>query len=358
VTRLGVAVVGTGFGTRVHVPALQAAGFDVVAIVGRDPERTGRRAARAGVEHACTSLADALALESVDAVTIAAPPARHGELALEAIAAGRHVICEKPFTLDAAEARTVLAAAERAGVVHALGHELRWFPERVAVSNAIGDGLLGDVRMISVVDSVALLTDPLIRMPDWYFDSSTGGGWLGASGSHAIDMIRLWLGEFDRVSASTCVASADAPGGADDSFVLHFALRSGATGVIQQTGAAFVSAGQTVVSGTRGTVRVQGGQVVLADADGRRTLHPTAAAAEDGGSEGSRQPPTQLESMTTHETAAYTQLCDAFARAIRGDDPAGDVPLPTFADGVAAMDVMDAARQSAESGGALVRVVD
>jgi len=355
VSGVGVAVVGTGFGTRVHVPALRAAGFDVVAIVGRDPERTARRAARAGAEHACTSLADALSLKAVDAVTIAAPPARHGEFALEAIAAGRHVICEKPFTLDATEARAVLAAAERAGVVHALGHELRWFPERIAVGRAIRDGSIGDVRLVSVVDYVALLTDPLIRMPDWYFDASAGGGWLGASGSHAIDMIRLWLGEFDRVSATTSVASADARGDSDDSFVLHFGLRSGATGVIQQTGAAFASAGMTVVTGTRGTVRAQGGQVVLADSDGRRTLHPVADDGEHGNESGEERP-TQLESMTTHETAAYTQLCDAFGRAIRGDAPVGEVPLPTFADGVAAMEVMDAARQSAASGGALVRV--
>ena len=211
------------------------------------------------------------------------------------------------------------------------------------------------MRLVSVVDFVPLLSDPLIRMPDWYFDASAGGGWLGASGSHAIDMIRLWLGEFDRVSATTSVASADARGDADDSFVLHFGLRSGAAGVIQQTGAAFASAGQTVISGTRGTVRVQGGQVVLADAEGRRTLHPVGDDGERG-SDGAPERPTQLESMTSHETAAYIQLCDAFARAIRGDAPSGDVPLPTFADGVAAMDVMDAARQSAASRGALVRV--
>jgi predicted dehydrogenase len=57
--------------------------------------------------------------------------------------------------------------------------------------------------------------------------------------------------------------------------------------------------------------------------------------------------------MTSHEVAAYTRLCDAFARSIRGDAPAGDVPLPTFHDGTAAMVVMDAARRSARAGGAL-----
>src|SRR5262245_25882318 len=97
---LGAAVVGTGFGARVHVPALRAAGFDVVALVGQDAERTARRAERRGIEHACTSLAEAMALPGVDAVTISAPPAQHAELTREVIEAGRHVLCEKPFTLD------------------------------------------------------------------------------------------------------------------------------------------------------------------------------------------------------------------------------------------------------------------
>jgi predicted dehydrogenase len=349
---LGVAVVGTGFGARVHVPALRAAGFDVVALVGNDPARTARRAARAGVEHACTSLRDVLALPGVDVVTIAAPPASHAPLALEAIDAGRHVICEKPFTLDAGEAAAVLAAARRAGVAHALGHELRWFPERVAVLRAIRDGTIGQPRFVSIVDFVALLTDTAIRMPAWYFDAESGGGWLGASGSHAVDMVRLWLGEFRSVSATTTVVDP-ARGDADDSFVLHFQLSSGAAGVIQQSGAAFASASQTVVTGTAGTLRIDGGRTLLADGEGRRTLHPTVDPRPETNT-GER--PTQLENMTSHETPAYTALCEAFARAIRGEDPVGDVPLPTFDDGVAAMTIMDAARRSASEGGIAVEV--
>jgi predicted dehydrogenase len=236
--------------------------------------------------------------------------------------------------------------------VHALGHELRWFPERVAVLRAIRDGAIGEPRFVSIVDFVALLTDPAIRMPAWYFDARSGGGWLGASGSHAIDMVRLWLGEFRSVGATTTVVDP-ARGDADDSFVLHFQLSSGAAGVVQQTGAAFASASHTIVTGTAGTLRIEGGRTLLADGDGRRTLHPRTDPPPEADS-GER--PTQLESMTSHETPAYTELCAAFARAIRGDDPVGDVPLPTFDDGVAALAVMDAARRSASSGGGAVDV--
>src|SRR5213593_107807 len=79
-----VAVVGTGFGCRVHVPALRAAGFDVVALVGTDRERTARRAARADVTNACVSLDEVAAL-GLDAVTIATPPDTHSALTLDAI---------------------------------------------------------------------------------------------------------------------------------------------------------------------------------------------------------------------------------------------------------------------------------
>ncbi|MBW2402131.1 MAG: Gfo/Idh/MocA family oxidoreductase, partial [Deltaproteobacteria bacterium] len=74
---LGVVVVGSGFGARIHVPALRAAGFEVEALVGQDAARTERRAARLKIPRALTSLEEALALPDVCAVTIATPPATH-----------------------------------------------------------------------------------------------------------------------------------------------------------------------------------------------------------------------------------------------------------------------------------------
>src|SRR5579864_9676250 len=75
-------VVGTGFGCRIHVPALRAAGFEVVGLVGSDPERTARRAEANGVPAAFTDLDDAIAKTGAVAVTIATPPHTHAPLAL------------------------------------------------------------------------------------------------------------------------------------------------------------------------------------------------------------------------------------------------------------------------------------
>ncbi|TML58820.1 MAG: Gfo/Idh/MocA family oxidoreductase, partial [Actinobacteria bacterium] len=234
---LGAVVVGTGFGARIHVPALRAAGFTVHALVGRDPERTARRAARLEVA-AMTSLSDALALPGVDAVTVATPPFAHAPVVLEAAAAGKHVLCEKPFALDAAEARAMLAAADQAGVVALVGHEFRWATERALAARAIASGAIGEPRLATFVSSVPLVADPDARVPEWWLDSGRGGGWLGASGSHAVDQIRVWLGEIEGVSAWTGTVSARA-GGAEDSFTIRFRTVSGCEGVLQQSAGAW-----------------------------------------------------------------------------------------------------------------------
>src|SRR5437588_12463889 len=84
----GVVVVGTSFGCLTHVRALRAAGFEVHALVGRDPEKTAERAKRFEVPNALTSLVEALELPGVDAVTVATPPHTHASIVLDAVAAG------------------------------------------------------------------------------------------------------------------------------------------------------------------------------------------------------------------------------------------------------------------------------
>jgi predicted dehydrogenase len=346
-------VVGSGFGCRVHVPALRGAGFEVVALVGRDAAKTARRAERAGIPHAVTDLGAALALGAVDAVTIATPPSTHAEIAVAAATAGVHVLCEKPFAMDTAEAEAMLAAAEASGVTHLVGHEFRWAPERAVVGRAIRDGAIGRPRLVTLVQYVPLVADPATSVPPWWFDAAAGGGWLGASGSHVVDQVRVWLGEISEVSATLTLVS-DREGAAEDTFTVRCRFASGVDGVLQQTAAAWGPyAGITRVAGTEGTVWIDGDEPWLADADGVRRLDVPSDLQLPA-------PPTESDDprhrFTHLELEPFTRLCEVLRAGAEGRQLPDRVPPPTFADGVAEMRVLDAVRASAASGGAVTPV--
>ncbi len=351
---LGAVVVGTGFGCYSHVRALRHAGFEVRGLVGRDPDKTAQRAAMFEVPVACGTLAEALSLPGVDAVTIATPPHTHAELALEAIAAGRHVLCEKPFARDVPEGRTVLDAAERAGIVHLLGTEFRFDAGQALLARAVRDDLVGVPRMATWIMHVPVLVDPASVVPTWWADESQGGGWLGAHGSQLIDQIRATLGDFAGLSASVAHV-VDRPMTADDGFVVHFRLRSGCVGTLQSTASDRGIVVETRVTGSTGTAWIDGvGDTVrVADDGGVRTLEVPDELRSD--------PPPRLpagavtttyEQMTTFgvEYGPYTRLAAAFRDRIRGAAAPGPAPA-TFVDGVAQMAVLDAARHSAGHGG-------
>jgi predicted dehydrogenase len=347
----GAVVVGTGFGCRVHVPALRAAGFDVVALVGTDPDRTARRAERSEVPASFTDIDAALALPDVAAVTVATPPYAHASASIAAVDAGKHVICEKPFALDGPEARRMLDAAERAGVTHLVGHEFRWAPERAVAGRAIASGAIGEPRFASFVQYVPLVADPESKVPRWWFDVDAGGGWLGASGSHIVDQIRTWLGEFASVSAKLTVVSARDEV-AEDSFTVRFTLTSGVEGVLQQTAAAWGPyGGITRVAGTDGTLWTEGESVWVADRDGASELPVPADLELPGAPEESDDP---RHRFTHLELGPYTRLCEVLRAGVEGRPLDAPVPVPTFADGVACMDVLDAIRASAAADGAVV----
>ena len=347
-------VVGTGFGARVHVPALRAAGFTVVALAGRDADRTRRRADRLGVPNAVTSLDDALALADVDAVTIATPPGSHCELVVKAAGAGKHVICEKPFALDAGEAEAMLAAAEAAGVTHLVGHEFRWATDRAVAGRAIAEGLIGEPRLASFVQWLPLVADSETKVPSWWFDRDAGGGWLGASGSHVVDQVRSWLGEITSVSARVALVSDRPEDAAEDSFTVRLGLRSGAEAVLQQTAGAWGPAvGVTRVAGSRGTIWLDDGAAWIADVTGSRPLPVPPDLELPPSSPGSDDP---RHRFTHLELGPYTQLCEVLRAGVGGRPPRAAVPVPTFADGIACMRVLDAIRASAARGGETQRL--
>jgi predicted dehydrogenase len=344
-----VAVIGTSFGCLTHVRALRAAGFDVVALVGRDAAKTKERAERFGVPNALTSVDDALASD-VAAVTIATPPHTHADIALAALAAGKHVVCEKPFARDTAEARKLLAAAEDAGVVHLLGTEFRFDSAQALLARLVREGAIGAPKLATFLLHIPLLAAPGSEVPDWWSKAEQGGGWLGAQAAHVIDQVRVTIGELAGVSAAL-VNLADHGWTAEDTYSVRFRTQNGCEGFMQSTAADW---GEllilTRISGSKGTLWADFTGVHLADSTGTRDV----PIPDDLVTPAPEPPPSDmlktsydLLHATGIDLGPYTRLFETFRDLIEGNS-IGDRPTPaTFADGVAAMEVIDAIRQSA-----------
>jgi predicted dehydrogenase len=347
---LGAAVVGTGFGVLTHVRALRAAGHEVRALVGRDPEKTKSRADRCGIPMACTSLGDALAGADVDIVTVATPPHTHGPLVLEAVGSGRHVMCEKPFARDASEAEEMRAAADEAGVVGLLGAEFRFAAGQAQLKRVVDAGMIGEPTLALFLLHIPTHADPSAELPGWWQDAGQGGGWLGAHGSHIVDQVMSTLGPFASVNASLQTIAPRAMS-ADDTYSVQFELVGGATGIMHSSCA---SAGQfvatTKISGTKGSAWLQGDEVWVDDlTGGARPIPPDHDLVAPPPS----PPPAEFlhtaydmwHSMGI-DLAPFTRLYDVMGALIQGRTFPADPQPATFADAVAGQRVLDAIRRS------------
>ncbi len=346
---LGAAVVGTGFGVLTHVRALQAAGIEVRALIGRDPDKTRARAGMFGIPLATTDRAAAFAQPEIDIVAVATPPYTHGPIVLDAIAARKHVMCEKPFARDLAEAQRMLAAAEEAGVVHMLGTEFRFAAGQAALTRAVQQGLIGTPTFGLFLLQMPSLNDPQAQIPDWWGDASQGGGWLGAHGTHVIDQVRVTMGEIDAVTATLSTLS---PLGitADDTYSVQLRLANGGTALLHGSCAApgqFVVA--TKVIGTGGAAWLQGNDVWADDGSGPRQL----ATPEDLTPPPPSPPPAELLHTTYDmwhsmgiDLDPYTRLYGVMRDQVLGRAVPDDPRPSTFADGVVNQAVVDAIREA------------
>jgi predicted dehydrogenase len=349
--RHGGVIVGTGFGVLTHLRAMRRAGIEVVALVGRDPEKTRTRAKRVGVERALTSLEEAMALNGVDIVAIATPPNSHEEIAVAAARAGKHVVCEKPFARDAAAARRMVDAVDLAGVVNMLGTEFRWSTGQAHATRAIHGGVIGDPKLSTFILNVPVLADPTGEVPAWWSDASEGGGWLGAYASHVIDQLQHTLGRFSGVSASLQLLS-DRDWSVEDTYTIHYRTETGVEGVLQSCAGSW---GQPVMCsrfyGTKGSLWIEGDRVKVADAAGTRVLD-----TPDDLVNASAKPPDAdlMVTMYDHlhaagfDLAPYTKLFEALIARIEDPKVALDPEPATFADGLAGQKVLDAVRRSSE----------
>ncbi len=158
----------------------------VAAIAARDPERARRFAGKHGIATVHASYADMLADPGIDAVYNPLPNGLHAPWTLAAIEAGKHVLCEKPFTSNAGEARAVADAARAAGLVVTEAFHYRYHPLAERMRAIAASGELGRIRAIRTWTCF-----PLPRFSDIRYDYSLGGGALMDAGCYALHCLRL-----------------------------------------------------------------------------------------------------------------------------------------------------------------------
>ncbi|MGC1307802.1 MAG: Gfo/Idh/MocA family oxidoreductase [Phormidesmis sp.] len=209
--QIGVAVVGTGFGQKVHIPGLQAHHrTEVVAVWNRDRATAQKVANDCGIELASNRLADILTSDTVQAVTLATPPFAHYDMAKEIITAGKHLLLEKPVTLSVGEAKHLQQLAEANKVVVVPDFEFRFIPAWQHFAELLASGIVGQKRLIKIDWLASSRANPQ-RAWNWYAQKQLGGGALGSIGSHTFDYVNWLFGPAAEIGATLSTAIRDRP---------------------------------------------------------------------------------------------------------------------------------------------------
>lgn len=208
---LRVAVLGTGFGSKVHIPALQRHPETTVqAVYHRQPDRAAAIAEQAGIPTAYSDLDQLLADPAIEAVTIASPPFLHYPMAWAALSAGKSVLLEKPTTLNVEEARALWKLASSQGLTVTLDFEYRFVPAWQYVAELLAEGAIGQPWLVKLDWLMSSRADAS-RPWNWYAQRSQGGGALGALGSHSFDYLAWLFGPARRLQARLFTAIQERP---------------------------------------------------------------------------------------------------------------------------------------------------
>jgi predicted dehydrogenase len=374
ISDIGAAVIGTGFIGTVHVEQLRRIGVDVRGVLGSTPERGAARADALGVRHAYASLDEILADPTVDVVHVTSPNHLHVPQASAILAAGKHVVCEKPLAMTAAESATLVAQAEASGLVNAVNFNIRFYPLHQHVREVVAAGDLGDVRFVTghyFQDWLLLDTDW-----NWRLEPDKGGALraVGDIGSHWLDLMAFVTGQpivSVMADLATFVTARQEPTGP----VETFATERSADTVTRPMGTEDVAAILLrFANGARGSVAVSqisaGRKNSLQwEIDGSEAAAAWDAETPDHLWIGHRDRPNELllrnpalmspagraaAALPGGHVEGFADTFGALFRAIYADVAAGrpnpDPPYATFAAGHDEMLVNDAIAESARTG--------
>jgi predicted dehydrogenase len=343
-------------------------------LVGRDAARTRAAADRLGWAEVETDWRRAVERDDVDLVDICSPGDSHAEVALAALAAGKHVLCEKPLANSVADAEAMTAAAERAaadGVFSMVGFSYRRVPAVALAARLVAEGRIGEVRQVRAQYLQDWLVDAEGPMT-WRLDkAAAGSGALGDIGAHAIDMAQFVTGlQLEQVS------------GVLQTFVTERPLLAERQGL---SGAASTERGQvTVDDAALFSARLSGGALGSFEATRYATGRKNALRLEVSGSEGAiafdledmnvlqvydRRRPAGEQGFTrvivtepehqymsawwpTGHLIGYEHTFSHQVADLLTDIGAGRQPRPSFADGLQVQRVLDAVERSSADGSA------
>lgn len=200
--KIGAAVVGTGFIGPVHVEGLQRAGVRVTGILGSSPEKSRRSAEALGLAKGYPDLAALLADPEVDAVHVTTPNRVHLEQVRAALAAGKHVMCEKPLAMTPAESAELVRLARQSGRAAAVNYNIRYYPLCREAADRVRKGELGRVYHVTG----GYVQDWLFHDTDynWRVLADEGGALRAVAdiGTHWIDLVLAITGlEIEAVCA-------------------------------------------------------------------------------------------------------------------------------------------------------------
>ncbi len=318
---VGASTIATDF----MINALRSVGGDDISWVVSGSDVRGKAYALANkIPAATTSLDKMLADPAVQAVYISSTNDKHCTQALACIAAGKHVICEKPLALSVEDAETMVQAAALAGVVFATNHHLRCSGSHRAIRDVIADGRVGQVLSVRVHHAVHLPP----HLQGWRInDASAGGGVIPDITVHDADCVRFLLGE-DPVSVVAQSGVSGMGAGVEDSVMSVWAMPSGAMVMAHESFTHPFAGSGLEVHGTKGSVFARGvmtqqpvGEIELVTDTGR-----------------------ELVPYSDHNL--YVEAVRRFADAVAGQgQPAAD-----GRDGVKSLAVALAVREAATSG--------
>ena len=193
-SEIGTAVIGSGFIGTVHIEALRRIGVRVAGLLDASPELGARRAAELGLPRAYPDLDEMLADPEVQVVHVTSPNELHHPQVKRILAAGRHVVCEKPLAMTSAESTELVALAAASGLVNAVNFNIRFYPLNQHVSALVAEGGLGDVRLVTG----RYFQDWLLYDTDWNWrlEKDQGGALraVGDIGSHWLDLTSFLTG--------------------------------------------------------------------------------------------------------------------------------------------------------------------